>query len=91
MALLALPTVAGLAAYMAYNFFSGLSIIPTSGMAKSDIAAFSGNVGMFLSGIFFPPIHELIRPKYDIAAWPLTAARTTVSSVANHFLRRSHN
>jgi hypothetical protein len=76
-AILVLPTVAVLAAYMAFNYFSGQSLIPVSGKVKSTaVAALSGNIETSLSD-FFPPIHSLIRPQYSPSEWSVTAVRSS--------------
>jgi hypothetical protein len=76
-AILMLPTVVILAAYVAFNYFSGQSLIPVSGKVKSTaVAALSGNIETSLSD-FFPPIHSLIRPQYSPGQWSVTAVRSS--------------
>lgn len=76
-AILMLPTVMILAAYVAFNYFSGQSLIPVSGKVKSTaVAALSGNIETSLSD-FFPPIHSLIRPQYSLGQWSVTAVRSS--------------
>jgi hypothetical protein len=72
------PAACMLGVYFGFNYFSGLTLLPVSGLIKSTpTAAFSGNLETFASD-FFPPLHEVVRPdKYNILHWLFTTARTS--------------
>lgn len=72
------PTAIVLTLYMAYNYITGQTLLPVSGLIKSTpTAAFSGNAATFLSDLF-PPIHHALRPeKYVMTDWYATSYRTS--------------
>jgi hypothetical protein len=83
--MLAFPTITLLAAYMTYHYISGQSLLPVSGSIKSTGgAAFSGNFNTFLSDLL-PAIHGIIRPKYSVEGWSITASRSSAMLIPMAF------
>jgi hypothetical protein len=76
--ILAGPTFAALGLYMLYNFATGQTLLPVSGLIKSTpTAAFSANMETFVSDLF-PPLSHIVRPsKYVMSDWYATSYRTT--------------